>query len=215
MVAGTSASQSQGRAVEDENVYTRLRRSFDRLGMAPEKANATRPSTAASNAAKPIMTPAAARPWHGCASTPSHVLESWRAAVVMRAPSSLVCKSLDFVRRSMPDFAIHRTAIARAKHDRRGGSDSVICKRPRLASGFSDVPNVSATCGHRSGLLAQNHLRWPSYEGIEVKLRFPVSGELRLWRQVTPLPTSYPVGFAIPDHDPGIREREFQAAVPI
>jgi hypothetical protein len=30
-----------------------------------------------------------------------------------------------------------------------------------------------------------------------------------------PLPTSYPVGFAIPDHDPGIREREFQAAVPI
>ena len=29
------------------------------------------------------------------------------------------------------------------------------------------------------------------------------------------MPTSYPVGFAIPDHDPGIREREFQAAVPI
>ena len=56
---------------------------------------------------------------------------------------------------------------------------------------------------------------WPSYEGIEVKLRFPVSGELRFWRQGTPLPTSYPVGFAIPDHDPGIREREFQAAVPI
>jgi hypothetical protein len=126
MVAGTSASQSQGRAMEDEKVYTRLRRSFDRLGMAPEKANATWPSTAASNAAKPIMIPAAARPWHGCASTPSHVLESWRAAVVMRAPSPLVCKSLDFVRRSMPDFAIHRTAIARAKHDRRGGSDSVI-----------------------------------------------------------------------------------------
>jgi hypothetical protein len=57
--------------------------------------------------------------------------------------------------------------------------------------------------------------RWPSYEGIEVKLRFPVSGELRFWRQGTSLPTSYPVGFAIPDHDPGIREREFQAAVPI
>jgi hypothetical protein len=29
------------------------------------------------------------------------------------------------------------------------------------------------------------------------------------------MPTSYPVGFAIPDHDPGIRETEFQAAVPI
>ena len=53
-----------------------------------------------------------------------------------------------------------------------------------------------------------------SYEGIEVKLRFPVSGELRLWRQGTPLPTSYPVGCTIPDHDPDIREREFQAAVP-
>jgi hypothetical protein len=39
--------------------------------------------------------------------------------------------------------------------------------------------------------------RRPSYEGIEVKLRFPVSGELRFWRQGTPLPTSYPVGFAI------------------
>jgi hypothetical protein len=29
------------------------------------------------------------------------------------------------------------------------------------------------------------------------------------------MPTSYPVGFAIPDHDPGIRETEFQTAVPI
>jgi flagellar biosynthesis component FlhA len=28
------------------------------------------------------------------------------------------------------------------------------------------------------------------------------------------LPTSYPVGSAIPDHDPGIREKEFRAAVP-
>jgi hypothetical protein len=50
--------------------------------MAPEKANATWPSTAASNAAKPIVIPAAARPLHGCASTPSHVLEAWRAVVV-------------------------------------------------------------------------------------------------------------------------------------
>jgi hypothetical protein len=28
------------------------------------------------------------------------------------------------------------------------------------------------------------------------------------------LPTPYPVGCTIPDHDPDIREREFQAAVP-
>ena len=28
------------------------------------------------------------------------------------------------------------------------------------------------------------------------------------------LPTSNPVGLLIPDHDPGIREREFDAAVP-
>ena len=28
-------------------------------------------------------------------------------------------------------------------------------------------------------------------------------------------PTSYPVGFAIPNHDPGIREKEFRAAAPL
>jgi hypothetical protein len=44
-----------------------------------------------------------------------------------------------------------------------------------------------------------------SYEGSGVKLSFPVSGELRFSRQLL-LPTSYPVGSLIPDHDPCIRE---------
>jgi hypothetical protein len=52
-----------------------------------------------------------------------------------------------------------------------------------------------------------------SYEGSGVKLSFPVSGELRFSRQLL-LPTSYPVGSLIQDHDPGIREREFASAVP-
>jgi len=61
------------------------------------------------------------------------------------------CKSLDLIQRSMPDFAIRRTAISR-KHYRRGGIDPITCGRPRLASGFSDALNVSAACGHRPGL---------------------------------------------------------------
>ena len=56
------------------------------------------------------------------------------------------CKSLDLIQRSMPDFAIRRTAISR-KHYRRGGIDPITCGRPRLASGFSDALNVSAACG--------------------------------------------------------------------
>ena len=83
-----------------------------------------------------------------------------------------------------------------------------------FGKGFYERSCNTVRCG-RSAFVRGCYGRWPSYEGIEVKLRFPVSGELRFWRQGTPLPTSYSVGFAIPDHDPGIREREFQAAVPI
>ena len=41
---------------------------------------------------------------------------------------------------------------------------------------------------------------------------FPVSSELQFAAARLSPPTSYPVGFAIPNHDPGIREREFGAA---
>ncbi len=47
-----------------------------------------------------------------------------------------------------------------------------------------------------------------------IRSSFPVSSELQFAAARLSPPTSYPVGFAIPNHDPGIREREFGAAAP-
>ena len=50
--------------------------------------------------------------------------------------------------------------------------------------------------------------------GLVYAMALPFAGELRS-RQDVILPTSYPAGPAIPNHDPCIREKEFLAAGPI